>query len=161
MKIYDNFLPNDEHLKLKASLESSMFPWYYIPNQANDDGKFYFCHVFYFEHNYKTHYSDILKDLIYKINPTSMINIRANCVLNRFKQIESNWHIDNYHAKNMDYKTAIYYVNTNNGVTEFKTGEKVDSIENRLIIFDCKSEHRALSQTDLDRRIVININYVR
>tara|TARA_R100001594_G_scaffold17811_1_gene36012 strand:- start:485 stop:970 length:486 start_codon:yes stop_codon:yes gene_type:complete len=159
MKVYDNFLPSKEHISLKTELEHSMFPWYYIPNQANDDGHFYLCHVFYFDYQYKTHYADVLKNLIYKINPTGLINIRANCLLNRFKQLESNWHIDNYHSKDMNYKTAIYYVNTNNGITEFKTGEKIESVENQLIVFDCKKEHRALSQTDVDRRIVININY--
>ena len=53
-----------------------------------------------------------------------------------------------------------YYVNTNNGYTEFESnGMKVDSVENRLIIFDSNEKHRAVTTTDTPRRSVINFNY--
>ena len=56
--------------------------------------------------------------------------------------------------------TAIYYVNTNNGYTEFESnGMKVNSVENRLVIFDSNEKHRAVTATDTSRRSVINFNY--
>ena len=37
--------------------------------------------------------------------------------------------------------------------------EKVKSIENRIVIFPAQLSHRAVGQTDEDRRIVINFNF--
>jgi hypothetical protein len=62
-------------------------------------------------------------------------------------------------AKALKHKTAIFYINTNNGYTEFNDGTKVDSVENRMLIFPSKLSHRAVAQTDEDQRIVINFNY--
>ena len=56
-------------------------------------------------------------------------------------------------------KTAVYYVNTNNGYTEFKSGVKVNSIANRMVIFDSKYEHAGVTSTDTNRRVVLNINF--
>jgi hypothetical protein len=55
-------------------------------------------------------------------------------------------------------KIAIFYLNTNNGQTCLD-GERVDAIENRLVCFSNTVRHSSISQTDCDRRIVININY--
>ena len=56
-------------------------------------------------------------------------------------------------------KTAIFYVNTNNGWTEFKKGGKVKSVANRIVIFDSNLEHQGVTCTDKKRRVVINFNY--
>jgi len=43
---------------------------------------------------------------------------------------------------------------------EFESnGMKVNSVENRLIIFDSNEKHRAVTTTDTSRRVVINFNY--
>ena len=55
--------------------------------------------------------------------------------------------------------TAIYYVNTNDGYTEFENGERVDSVENRLVIFDATMKHTGTTSTDTKFRSVINFNY--
>ena len=54
----------------------------------------------------------------------------------------------------------IYYVNSNNGYTLFKASKKkVESVENRLVIFPTNLEHCGVSCTDNKQRIVINFNY--
>ena len=55
--------------------------------------------------------------------------------------------------------TATYYLNTNNGYTELKTGEKVESVENRMLVFDSNIEHQGVTCTDEKRRVLINFNY--
>ena len=55
--------------------------------------------------------------------------------------------------------TAIYYVNSNNGYTEFEDGTKVDSVRNRLVTFPSSMKHRGVSQTDTRTRMVINFNW--
>ena len=51
-------------------------------------------------------------------------------------------------------------MNTNNGHTLLKNKIKIKAEENKLLIIDTKTPHAAVSQTDKDRRIVINFNYL-
>jgi hypothetical protein len=60
----------------------------------------------------------------------------------------------------LNQRTAIFYLNTNNGYTLFEDGTKVDSIENTLLIFHGHRKHSGVSCTDQKRRIVLNINYI-
>ena len=52
----------------------------------------------------------------------------------------------------------MLYLNDNNGYTEFKN-QKVDSVSNTAVVFDTDIEHRGVPATNVDRRLVININY--
>ena len=61
--------------------------------------------------------------------------------------------------QSVECTTAIYYVNTNNGYTEFEDGSRVESIENRLVTFPSYMKHTGTTCTDQKRRIVINFNY--
>ena len=72
------------------------------------------------------------------------------------KIIEHGLHTD------VDYdnsKTAVYYCNTNNGYTRLVDGTTINSIENRMLIFDSKTPHTGSTCTDTPFRTVINFNY--
>jgi len=69
---------------------------------------------------------------------------------------EHGFHTD---IKEPDVLTAIYYLNTNNGYTAFRDGSKIESIANRMVIFDGSTEHSGTTCTDADSRLVLNINY--
>jgi hypothetical protein len=56
--------------------------------------------------------------------------------------------------------TAIYYLNGNNGYTEFEDGTKIETVSNRIVIFDGLKKHRGVSQTDTTFRYVINLNFI-
>ena len=56
-------------------------------------------------------------------------------------------------------KTAVLYLNTNNGYTKFKTGEQVESVENRLVLFDGNVQHAGTTCTDKRYRAVFNLNF--
>ena len=62
------------------------------------------------------------------------------------------------HSDCADKTTAIFYVNTNNGYTKFETGDIVESVANRVVIFDSNIKHTGVSCTDEKRRVVINFN---
>jgi len=86
-----------------------------------------------------------------------LVNIRANLCLKR--PMKSNWHIDFDKLKlTPKSKTAIYYVNTNNGYTIFKN-KKIRSEANKMIVFNGDTMHKVKYQTDKDARIVINFRY--
>jgi hypothetical protein len=38
---------------------------------------------------------------------------------------------------------------------------EIDSVENRILIFDTDISHKMVSATDAKRRIIINLNYVQ
>jgi hypothetical protein len=71
----------------------------------------------------------------------------------------------NYHDFHQDYGDishhgCIFYLNTNNGMTIFENGYKVESIENRLMIFDPSILHRSTTCTDDEvGRFNINMNF--
>ena len=73
--------------------------------------------------------------------------------------MKSHWHSDFDNLKlTSKSKTAIYYVNTNNGYTVFKN-KKIKSEANKIIIFNGNTKHKVKYQTDRDTRIVINFLY--
>jgi len=51
-------------------------------------------------------------------------------------------------------------MNTNNGFTYFKNGDKVPSVENQMLIFDGQLQHCSVAQTDERHRININIDII-
>ena len=120
--------------------------------------KSYFSHLFY--DNYIPHsgFYNILKPCLEKLNIHSLIKIRANLNLNYNERYHCDWHVDQF----QDCKTALFYINTTNGFTEIKDGEKINKIEceeNKMVIFDSHHVHRLVSQTDKQRRLVINFNF--
>jgi hypothetical protein len=38
---------------------------------------------------------------------------------------------------------------------------EIDSVENRILIFDTDISHKMVSTTDAKRRIIINLNYIQ
>ena len=84
-----------------------------------------------------------------------MVRARALLYVNQGKQIVHEKHID----YKFPHKTAVFYVNTNNGYTEFEDGTKVESVENRIVFFDGSIPHNSSTCTDQKIRSVISVNY--
>ena len=58
------------------------------------------------------------------------------------------------------FTTVVFYLNTNNGYTLFEDGTKVDSVANRMVMFNGNTKHTSASHTEGDRfRFVLNINF--
>ena len=88
--------------------------------------------------------------------PKSLIRIKANAYpKNGNKIIKHRPHIDN----SFEHKGAIFYLNTNNGKTILKDGTEIDSIANRMLLFDSSKSHSSTNCTDAKMRFNININY--
>ena len=83
-----------------------------------------------------------------------LIRVKGNMYTNQNKFIEHIPHID-YDFK---HKGAIYCLNTCNGHTNFM-GEKVDSVFNRMILFNPTVLHNSTTTTDKIVRMNINFNY--
>lgn len=165
IKIYDNFLNLEDHKKILERMTSQDFPWYLSPILEDDDPNLKISKLdnvelsHLFLGNYCNYSSEInlIVPLIQKINPKSIIRIRAALNMKRDSKISTDaFHVD---YENYNCYTAIYYLNTNNGYTEFKTGQKVESVANRFVVFDSELMHTGSFTTDEKYRALINFNY--
>ena len=84
--------------------------------------------------------------------------IKANLLTKTTNVVENEFHVDDSTKK--PFTTAIFYLNSNDGYTEFENGRCVDSRENRLIRFPVGDKHTGTSCTDENIRVVINFFYM-
>tara|TARA_R100001530_G_scaffold71260_1_gene50455 strand:- start:110 stop:595 length:486 start_codon:yes stop_codon:yes gene_type:complete len=156
----DNYLSEKDYQILYEGITSDYFPLYFnlfkdYSDDADSLGNFQFTHSFYGSFT-KTSAFNLVAPLVEKINPKSLIRIKLN--LNPYSQelIVGNYHQD----QTFKCKGAIYYLNTNNGYTLFKEGEKkVTSVKNRIVFFDADEYHLGTNSTDCKNRLVLNFNY--
>ena len=165
MKVYKNFLKPEEMSAIKLIMESADFPWYAsnilkAHEIAKDTPNIQFVHPFYNTYKIVSHYFDILAPLLNKLKIFSLLRVKANLTVRTFKHQEHGMHVD-FLNDNAKIKTGILYVNSNNGYSKFENGEKIQSIENQFVEFDSHIKHTGSSSTDHDRRIVINVNYIK
>jgi len=160
--IKKNYLSKIDFNKIKSKIMSSDFPWFFKPTMTSKDAtweKFFFSHLFYDNFLPNSHYFELFQDCLKNLKVKSLIKIRANLNLNLKESYYSNWHVD----QEIPCKIALLYLNTNNGYTEINDGKKILKInceENTMVIFDSHYLHRSVSQTDEQRRIAINFNFI-
>lgn len=159
-EVKDKILKKTVFKPIQEFLMSNNFPWYYAKTQViNNEDASYMFHSFFHHNVVNSSFFNVITPLLDYLKPIAIVNIRANLQLNRTK-VDSHYHVDRWSAKVLNHKTAIFYVNTNNGYTEFQAdGEKVNCVENRIVKFPSTMYHKAVHQTDTDQRIVINFNY--
>ena len=166
MKVIDNFLPYDQHKKILDLLTDNEFPWNLagvIP-PGNPLGtptcdilqNYQLNHTFYIDDMPYTPYFDHVVPLVVALQPKSLMRVRANCNINTSQIVEHGMHQD-YDWEGV--KAAVYYVNTIDGYTKFKSGEKVDSVANRMLIFNASEQHTGSTCTNTLARYVINVNF--
>ncbi len=118
--------------------------------------------MFYNAHKPNSYYFDNLIPIFNKLKVKALIKVKANYLWKTDKIIEHGFHTDTaQHIKDHEanWKTAVYYINTNNGYTKFENGKKIKSKANKLVFFPASVRHTGSTCTDKDERIVLNINY--
>jgi len=163
MKIIDNFLEKEDFLKIQQIMLSKDFPWFFQHgvNELDTDKDIYDCqftHVFFLKNRSRSQLLEMLQPLITQLKISAIIKIKANLLTRTPQIIKHGFHID--HAPLKDAKTAVFYLNTNNGYTLFKNDKKVMSVENRAALFDLNTPHSGTTSSDSKRRVVLNFNYI-
>ena len=167
-EIINNFLDKKTFDEIKNLMQSQGFPWFLCDKVSSNERKgkdnYYFSHQFYDKVNYgevhgvtqptSLHFKAILP-LLNKLEVKSLIRVKANLYTYVGTQIEHGFHID----KSFPHKGAIFSINSNNGYTLLEDGTKIESVENRILLFDPATKHTSATCTDNARRINININY--
>ena len=157
MIIHKKFLQKNIFDKLKNTIMSDYFPWYFNNGVStiNDD---FFQFTFSFIKDGKEkcwgEWIDVMRPVLENIKHKKMNKVKANLLTKTNKIIQHDYHTDQEKGT-----TGILYLNNCNGYTIFKNGKKVMSEENKYIEFDSTLEHAGSSCTDEKRRIVINFNY--
>ena len=163
--IMDNFLSKEDFDKVQSALgintDNFKFPWYYL-GKVDDgtlpeiDDHLMFTHmIFAGVQIFSEHYHDILP-IVDKINLKALIRIKVNAYpKNGNKIIHHRQHVDYPY----EHKGAIFYLNTNNGLTVLEDGTEIASVANRMLFFDAHKPHNSTNATDVKMRYNINFNY--
>tara|TARA_R100000458_G_scaffold19274_1_gene16869 strand:- start:149 stop:679 length:531 start_codon:yes stop_codon:yes gene_type:complete len=162
IKIYDKFLAEHDFELLSSLLMGPNVPWYYNDAIA---GKETHLDGYQFVHNFfnvnkpfdkqQSQYSSFIMPVLHKLTPKYVLRVKANLRPKTKELVTSDWHTDT----EIESKTAILYLNSNDGYTVFKQGDKVYSQANRLVLFESHMEHAGTSCTNDKKRVVLNINY--
>ena len=160
-EIVDNFLPKDEFNNLNNAVKKDM-PWFYLDSVATpeDDGGinnsyYYFFHLLYSDSMPCSPSFDIVVPLLNALKMKAIMRVKANLYPSTKKIIQHSSHVDFPYK----HKGALFSINTCDGCTVLDDGTRVDSVANRLLLFDSSKEHSSTTCTNDKVRMNININY--
>lgn len=159
-QIIDNFLDREDFHRVSDIISSADFPWYFQDEVANFNESYlrdyYFTHCFFTVNtNQPSIMFNVIKTLIEKLSINKLLRAKANLYPNVGALIENSPHVD----FPFSHQGAIFYINTNNGKTILHDGTRIDSISNRLLLFDASLSHQSTYCTDKKVRLNINLNY--
>ena len=179
VQIYDNFLETKLFKPMQEILLGPTFPWLYndkitagkyngikqLDNvnvvRHQDDDVFQFSHLFFVgprQIGWSTQTVNITP-VLNAIAPRAWVRIKINLGTRDPEHTIGGWHSDaKIGAPSANLTTAVFYMNTNNGYTLLET-EKIESIENRLLVFPSDMLHTGVSQTDTKLRVTLNLNF--
>lgn len=164
IQIIDNFLEDEQCYQICKTCLSNTFPWYtskvIYGNQfellCDDIDNYQYTHFLYKTYEPQSSYHiEILRPFVEKLNMGAIFRAKLNMKFRTDNIIKHSYHVDtSYNCKSM-----IYYINHNNGYTEFENGQRVESVMNRLLIFPSNLMHTGTTCSDNFVRLVLNINY--
>lgn len=189
IKTIDNFLPKVTFERIKSQIEDWTFNWAYSKMDYTPDlervsgkpvpkdvGVPMYVHSLYGSKQVLSNFFPLFLPVFdrlkeeFKEDYGGLIKAKINAYANHGQRKNLAKHNDLYFQPELSkgetfireedklYVTCVLQFTTDNGATcigdtEFK------NVENRIIIFDGALEHWAYTQTDIDRRIIMNINF--
>ena len=167
VEVVDDYLSEINFNKLKKEIFGHDFKWKWFDAVAypKDNEDYYeskshlpyLSHVIYRQPAFFTDAHKIIvenfdKD---KFQIKALLRIKVNCYLRGNVLEEHGMHVD----FDFKHKGALFALNTCDGYTRFESGEKVDSVANRMIFFNPNIKHTSSNTTNVNRRVNINFNY--
>ena len=156
MQILPNFLKHYTITELERQIYDVHFPWHYPQAEGEPDQ---YVNLLYYDHKFSNAMNPMLmrclRAITDQLNAIAILRVKVNATPKGAP--EQQWHTD--WQLSTPNKTCVIYLNDNNGYTEFRDGKKILSVKNTAVIFDGNLEHRGVAATNVDRRLVLNINY--
>ena len=168
--VQDNFLDKDYFQELKNIVFSRKFAWYMFGviyenpsgvalTKGDPTNDYQMVHIAFDWHQITSSFYHNLQPMFDAMGLYACHKVKINLLKREEKIIEHGLHIDIIEAPENNL-TSVFYMNTNNGYTKFETGEKVESIENRLVTFPSSLKHTGTTNNcDAQYRCVMNINW--
>ena len=166
IKIIDKFLPDETFLNLKQEILSTEFPFFIqskiVKSQSDDRWDEWFAtHSIYDDYIPQSSYYNKIGNIFFdsidditKIKSLNRIQVNFYPHTERIKEYTS--HQDTPYPIN----AAIFYINTCDGFTRLSDDTIIDSVENRLLLFDGSTFHNGTSTTTTIGRYIINFNFL-
>ena len=164
-EVIDNYLDEEFFDTLvtlftdKEKTGNMVMPWFFQSsvsgNKVIEDKLFYMIHLLYDRNVPLSSHFEKLIPLLEKLGAGCLVRMKANCYPNTEILHEHPMHID-YDFSN---SSAILSLNTCDGYTKLKDGTKIDSVANRVLLFDSSEKHCSTTTTNVPARFNININY--
>ena len=169
IKVIDDFL-NEEHFERLMIIFDQFIPWTFsdilADNKITCDKKYnyQYVHGIYTKQEPVSKYFDNVIPFLTKLDARALVRCKVNSICRAEEIVVHGFHTDmeypEEHSTGLDgMKTAILYLNTNNGFTCFEDGTKVESIANRCVIFPAHYKHSGTTCTDVHRRLALNVVY--
>jgi len=170
-KVIDNFLDEEYFDSLvtlfidKEKLTNQYMPWYldssvtfspFVHVGQEKNNLFYMYHMIYNENVPMSPYYEKMIPILEKLDAKCLVRIKANLFPNTEILHEHPPHID----YDFSHSGAIFSLNTCDGYTKLKDGTKIDSVANRILLFNSAEEHAATTTTNNFARFNINVNYI-
>lgn len=174
MKVIDKFLPTSDFIAIRDIFINEDLPWYLGHGISGSDStnailnpldNYYFVHLLYYNYMITSQHFELVKDTISKALKNHIGNsfntitrIKAN-LYTRTEEVQ----VHPFHSDTGDIeglKGALISLNTCDGYTGFADGTEVDSVANRMVLFDAHERHHSCSTSNAQRRLTLNINYV-
>lgn len=162
--VIDNFLPDNIFKKIKDHIFSKNFAWSLSPIVANADeintkecdipSSYYFVHTFFDKFNIDPSFEKF-GELFDMIECKSLLRVKSNLYPSTSKLQYHGWHFD----YPFEHKGAVLSLNSNDGFTVLDDNTHIESVENRIVIFDSAKLHRSTTCTNTKCRINLNINF--
>jgi len=162
IKIEDNILDNLQLKEIQNKLLSNhSIPMYFVDSVAyeneTDLGCYYHVHdVYEYPKGWLSDLGQTIAPILEYIKAKSLVKIKINFYPRTEKLIKHGLHKD----QNFKCKSALFFVNDNDGYTYLKNENmKVESKANRILHFNSYYKHHSTTCTDQNLRCTININY--
>ena len=168
IKVIDNFLNEEDFEGLKQCFHPE-FSWVFSVVLDGDDlicdqkYNYQYVHSVYIKQEPVSRYFNNVIPFLTKLDARALVRCKVNSICREEEVVVHGFHTDiNYldHPTKFDgMKTAILYLNTNNGYTCFEEGTKVESVANRCVTFPAHYKHSGTTCTDVHRRLALNLVY--
>ena len=119
MEIIDNALEDAQWRTISRTMLSDDFEWFM--ERTNEGGdNFYWVHEFRDMNGVVSRDDDLIYPLLNILQPKAITRVKGNLYDGKYDLETHEWHED----YGWEHKAAIYYINDNDGYTEFKRWNK-------------------------------------
>lgn len=152
-QIIDNLLEKEDFESLCSTILDKNFLWSINNSQESDTLFLELLH--YTNHQPLSEFYNEVVPIMRKVQMLGLVEVKSNLYFgNTYTQSFKK-------EKQYDFSvgTAIYYINSNDGYTMLEDGSKIESKENRILLFENSNWYYETNCTDNSCRVNITFNY--